>query len=68
MASFLVEEDVGNRKNGISAIALMVCTCVCNFRRLAAKAPCRFSGLESVRYIQSTEQSWDADGAGACHV
>ncbi len=46
----------------------MVFTFVCNFRRLATKVSRRSSGLESVRYIQSTEQSWDADGTGACHV
>lgn len=46
----------------------MVFTFVCNFRRLAAKVSRRSSGLESVCYIQSTEQSWDADGTGACHV
>lgn len=46
----------------------MVSTCLRNFRRLAAKVSHRSSGSESVRYIQTTEQSWDADGAGACHV
>lgn len=46
----------------------MVSTCVCNFCRLAAKVSRRSNGLESVCYIQSTEQSWEADGAGARHV
>lgn len=46
----------------------MVFTCVRNFCRLATKVPRRSTGLESVCYIQSTEQSRDADGARACHV
>ncbi|CAB1414568.1 unnamed protein product [Pleuronectes platessa] len=33
-----------------------------------ALVACRSSGLESVCYIQSTEQSRDADGAGASRV
>ena len=62
-----VEEDVGDIES-INAIALMVFTCVCNFCRIACKVSRRSTGLESVCYIQSTEQSRDADGAGACHV
>lgn len=62
-----VEEDVGDIE-WINAIALMVFTCVCKFCCLASKVSRRSTGLESVCYIQSKEQSWDADGAGACHV
>lgn len=68
VTSSLGRRGCGQQRNGINAAAQMVSTCLRNFRRLAAKVSHRSSGSESVRYIQTTEQSWDADGAGACHV
>lgn len=70
VTSSLSRRGSGQQRNSSNAvgIAQMDFTCVCNFRRLAAKVSRRSSGSESVCYIQSTEQSWDADGARACHV